>query len=59
MVLHVGNVFDAGRALDRLKQDLEETALFTVTVIRSDLEVLIESYEHLQKLLAEKDEMNK
>lgn len=56
MVLHVGNVFDAARALDRLKQDLEESTLFTVTVIRSDLEVLIESYEHLQKLLAEKDE---
>lgn len=58
-MLHVGNVFDAARALDCLKQDLEETSLFTVTVIRSDLEILIESYEYLQKLLAEKDGMNK
>ena len=37
------------KALERLKEDLKETALTMVTVQRKDLEELIQAYERLEQ----------
>ena len=39
------------KALERLKDDLNETTLMMVTVKRSDLEELIRAYESLKEKL--------
>lgn len=44
------------KALDRLKEDLEETVLMMVTVKRSDLEALIKAYESLKEQVEKDDE---
>lgn len=39
------------KALERLKEDLDETTLMMITVKRSDLEELIQAYESLKEKL--------
>lgn len=42
------------KALERLKDDLNETTLMMITVERSDLEELIRAYESLKEKLEQK-----
>lgn len=39
------------KSLERLKEDLDETVLNTLVVKRSDLEILINAYEKMNKEL--------